>query len=214
MAFPKQLLAEHEKVVFDIRPHWIALVPSVLWSLVFLALAILSYNFVYDIDGTYDWWEIGLTVILFAGWFFLSILPALRWQFTLFVLTSDRLITRSGIIAKHSKEIPLERINDVAFSQTVIERILGAGDLMVESAGERGQTRIENVRKPEEVQLMIYKESEANSSRTVHGQFQSLGGSAQASIPEHIEALARLKDQGVISPEEFETKKAELLKRL
>src|ERR671915_1500639 len=102
-------------------------------------------------------------------------------------LIFDRLITRSGIIAKHSKEIPLERINDVAFTQTVLERVLGAGDLMVESAGERGQTRIENVRKPEQVQLMIYKETEANSTRLGAGQFQSLGGSLQASIPDQIE---------------------------
>lgn len=214
MGFPKQLLAEHEKLVFDLRPHWVALVPSVLWSLLILGLAILAGMFVYNDNNKYDWWEWAITIALSLGWLVFAVLPAVRWQFTRFVLTSDRLITRAGIIAKHSKEIPLERINDVAFSQSMLDRALGAGDLMIESAGERGQNRIDNVRKPEQVQLMIYKETESNSSRAVSGQFQSLGGSLQSSIPEQIEALARLKEQGVISTDEFETKKADLLGRM
>ena len=86
----------------------------------------------------------------------------------------------------------------------------GTGDLLVESAGERGQTRIENVRKPEQVQLMIYTETEDNNNRMMRPGTQG----ATPSIPEQIEALARLKDQGVLSETEFETKKQELLKRL
>jgi uncharacterized membrane protein YdbT with pleckstrin-like domain len=128
----------------------------------------------------------------------------------MFVLTSDRLITRSGIIAKHSKEIPLERINDVSFNQTVVERALGAGDLLVESAGERGQTRISNVRKPEQVQLMIYKETEANNNRMM----RPPDARREWSVPEQIEALARLKEQGVLSDLEFEEKKRDLLNRM
>lgn len=211
MTFPKKLLADHEKLVFELRPHWISLVPSALWSVTFLFLSILAYRYVYDIDAKYQWWEIVVTVFLFGSWYALAALPGLRWYFTLFVLTSDRLITRRGVIAKHSKEIPLERINDVAFSQTILERVLGAGDLMVESAGERGQERIENVRKPEQVQLMIYKEAEANNNRMLR---PPAAAPREAGIPEQIEALARLRDQGVLSETEFDAKKQDLLKRL
>jgi uncharacterized membrane protein YdbT with pleckstrin-like domain len=142
------------------------------------------------------------------------VLPgALRWYFTLFVLTSDRLITRTGIFAKSSKEIPLERINDVSFNQSVLERLFGAGDLLVESAGERGQTRITNVRKPEQVQLMIYRTSEDNSNRMMRGGHSPATESGE-SIPEQIEALARLKEQGVITDNEFQEKKRDLLDRM
>lgn len=213
MSFPKSLLAEHESVIFELKPHWIALVPSVLWSILFLAAALLASNLVYNGNGDYEWWEILITVGLLGGWLLLSVLPYLRWQFTFFVLTSDRLITREGIVAKHSKEIPLERINDVAFSQSVLERFLGAGDLMVESAGERGQTRISNVRKPEQVQLMIYKGSEANNDRMMRPSATASAGAA-ATIPEQIEALARLRKQGVLDEAEFQAKKRELLDRL
>ena len=130
----------------------------------------------------------------------------------MFVLTTDRLITRTGIIAKRSKEIPLERINDVAFSQSVFERLVGAGDLLIESAGERGQERITNVRDPEQVQLQIYKVAEENSNRMMRGGAAS--SSTSASIPDQIEALSRLREQGVLSEEEFQAKKQDLLNRL
>jgi uncharacterized membrane protein YdbT with pleckstrin-like domain len=128
----------------------------------------------------------------------------------MFVLTTDRLITRQGIVAKSSKEIPLESINDVAFNQSVVERLLGAGDLLIESAGTRGQNLISNVRHPEQVQLAIFKEIESNTART----FRPTPSEPADDIPGQIEALARLKDRGDITAQEFEAKKAELLKRL
>jgi uncharacterized membrane protein YdbT with pleckstrin-like domain len=210
MPFPKQLLADHEKVIFDLKPHWIAVLPSVLWTIALLVVLFLGYRAVDGIvDGDASGGKMVVGIIVTIAWFFLALLPFLRWQFTMFVLTSDRLITRTGIIAKHSKEIPLERINDVTFSQSIIERLVGAGDLMMESAGERGQTKISNVRRPEQVQLMIYKETEENSNRMMRG-----GAPVGSSIPDQIAALARLKEQGVLTEAEFEAKKQELLKRL
>jgi uncharacterized membrane protein YdbT with pleckstrin-like domain len=217
MPFPKHLLADHEKLVFDLKPHWVAAVPSVLWTIGILAFWIIGYR-VADGQlngGARDFAQNAVAVIALVAFVFLALIPFLRWRFTMFVLTSDRLITRTGIIAKHSKEIPLERINDVTFTQSVIERMLGAGDLLLESAGERGQTRIGNVRKPEQVQLMIYKETEANNLRMMRPDGPTTPATPAApTIPEQIAALARLKDQGVLSETEFESKKQELLKRL
>jgi uncharacterized membrane protein YdbT with pleckstrin-like domain len=209
MAFPKELLADHETIVFDLKPHFVALLPSFFWTIVAGAAILLGYTYT---DGTV---AMVIGIIAVIGWIILAIPPALRWQFTLFVLTTDRLITRSGVFAKRSKEIPLERINDVAFHQTLIERILGAGDLLIESAGETGQNRIYNVRNPEQVQLAIYKESEKNQNRMYSG-IGAGGREAQreTTIPEQIEALAPLNQQGILTDVEFEEKKQELLKRL
>jgi uncharacterized membrane protein YdbT with pleckstrin-like domain len=219
MAFPRNLLAEHEKLIFDLKPHWVALVPSVLWTIAAIAGLFLGYRGaeeIFDEDDTTAKMVVGAVVTI--AWYLLAVLPALRWRFTMFVLTTDRLITRHGIIAKHSREIPLERINDVAFSQTVLERALGAGDLLIESAGERGQTTISDVRKPEQVQLMIYKQTEANSTRIVTGQvgeaMAAQAGGREPSVTEQLEDLGRLRKDGVLTEEEFQAKKAELLKRL
>lgn len=209
MHFPRELLAENERLIFDLRPHWLALIGPAFWTLLTLVAIVWADNVIPDS------WEpngaIILKVVIFIGWFVLAVIPFLRWRFTMFVLTSDRLITRHGIIAKHSKEIPLERINDVAFSQGVLERIFGAGDLMIESAGETGQNRITNVRRPEQVQLAIFKESEENSNRMMRG---GRPIEAPPDVTQQLEALARLKDQGVLSDQEFESKKQDLLRRL
>jgi uncharacterized membrane protein YdbT with pleckstrin-like domain len=210
MGFPRELLADHEDLRFELRPHWLALAGPVFWTIVSLVLLFVGSR-LFD-DKT---WENTATLLLSAAvvvlWIVLAVVPFLQWRFTLFVLTSDRLITRMGIIAKRSKEIPLERINDVAFSQSIFERLVGAGDLLIESAGERGQERIANVRNPEQVQLAIYKEAEENSNRMMRG---GRASSPDPSVPEQIEALARLRDQGVLSAEEFDAKKKDLLDRL
>lgn len=211
VGFPRKLLAEHENLVLDLKPHWVALLPPILWSIVLLVALFLGYRGVDAIvDGNPAGGKAIVGGLVLLTWIFLAVIPFLRWRFTMFVLTTDRLITRGGIIAKHSKEIPLESVNDVAFNQSVIERLVGAGDLMIESAGTRGQNRIENVRNPEQVQLAIFKEIESNTARTM----QPRAAAPAKDIPSQIEALARLRDQGALTREEFETKKAELLKRL
>jgi uncharacterized membrane protein YdbT with pleckstrin-like domain len=212
MAFPKRLLADHERLVLDLRPHWVALVAPIAWIL--LAIAVYG-TYVVGADragpGAVEWIVIGLALLLIV---WKGVHPIIEWATINFVLTSDRLITRSGIIAKQSKEIPLERINDVTFNQSILERMVGSGDLMIESAGERGQNRISNVRNPEQVQLTIYKEVEENNNRMMRPQGAPAAAPSGDSVTDQLEALGRLKQQGVITDMEFETKKQELLKRL
>lgn len=213
MAFPKHLLADHEKLVFDLKPHWVAILPSALWTIALIVVWVLGYRLAKNVFDDPSVAQNVVAAVVLIAFVWLAVIPFLRWRFTFFVLTTDRLITRSGIVAKHSKEIPLERINDVTFNQSVIERAVGAGDLLVESAGERGQTKISNVRSPEQVQLRIYREVEENSNRMMRGG-QPFPTPSGDSIPQQIEALARLRDQGVLSEGEFEAKKQELLRRL
>jgi uncharacterized membrane protein YdbT with pleckstrin-like domain len=208
MGFPEDALSDRETLIFNLKQHWIALMPSFLWTLVAIAVAVVGGA---KTDGKVR------TILLLAalvGWLILAVPKYLQWMFTRFVLTSDRLITRRGVIAKHSKEIPLERINDVAFSQGIFDRMIGAGSLMIESAGERGQEQITHVRHPERVQKTIYEESEKNQDRMMQPRTAAAPAPTQETIPQQIEALSRLKDQGVINDTEFESKKQELLKRL
>ena len=208
MAFPRALLAEHERIVFELRPHWVAVVPALLWAAL-IVLAWVTLGARIDSGPALLAVSAGALIALLL----LSAVPLLKWSKTLFVLTTDRLITRRGVIARAATEIPLERINDVAFAQSALERLVGAGDLLIESAGERGQTRITNVKKPEQVQLRIYQATEENGNRMMRSG-QPFPTPEADSIPEQIEALSRLKTQGVISEVEFENKKRELLGRM
>jgi uncharacterized membrane protein YdbT with pleckstrin-like domain len=148
----------------------------------------------------------------------------LRWATTHFVLTTERLIFRSGVVAKFGREIPLERINDVTFSQSLLERLVGVGDLLLESAGEHGQSRFSDIRDPEAVQLEIYRQMEANDRRRAgyattqpHPAVADRTPSPPTRSPtplDDLERLANLRDRGAITEEEFQRMKRELLDRI
>ena len=155
----------------------------------------------------------GIVVLGFLGWFALRYS---RWITTNFVVTTDRLIYRHGVLAKHGIEIPLDRVNTVFFRQSIFERIVGSGDLVIESASETGRQAFSNVRNPSAVQNEIYRQIEANENR----KFDRVGESVAAvddrepSIPAQIRELDELRKQGLVSEDEFAAKKRQLLDRM
>ena len=208
MAFPRKLLNDGEEIVLDLRPHWIYMVQPVLAIFGAIILGII----VLDLDIDFTKIPAAVVVLGCLAWFGIRYM---KWSSTNFVVTSDRVIHRVGVISKHGIEIPLDRINTVFFHQSVFERLIGAGDLGIESAGERGSETFEDVRKPAIVQNEIYRQMEAASNRIYGGgrgaaPTQQTGGS----IPEQIEKLDELRRKGVISEQEFAAKKADLLNRM
>ena len=195
MKYPTRLLSSEEEVVLAFRPHWMAIVlPSLITILSVAAIIAVAVS----VDSPEVWYAIGGIVLL---WLVVALPRWIKWWFTHHVVTNERLIVRRGFVARQGKEIPLEVINDVAFSQNVIERILHSGDLLIESAGEQGQSRYTDIPDPEGVQATIYKLREA---RTL-----SLQG--QASAVEQLDMLAQLHQRGVITDEELAEKKQKLL---
>jgi uncharacterized membrane protein YdbT with pleckstrin-like domain len=211
MPFPTRLLADHERLVLDIRPHWIALVlPVVAIALILVAEILVIANFSPSLPGWILWAAILIGIGLFAAFPFRAFL---NWLTAHFVVTSDRVIHRSGWIAKQSMEIALERVNDVRFNQSVLERVVGAGDLRIESGGEYGQNHFRDIRDPERVQKLIYEMAEENERR-----MRSAPAAAEPDGDEdpldQLEQLARLKEQGHITPDEYEIQKRRLLGRM
>jgi uncharacterized membrane protein YdbT with pleckstrin-like domain len=213
--FPPKLLNDGEEIVLDLRPHWLFMALS---SGVFLAVVILGGLLAlrWGLDGTLNTIVdslAGIALVVSLAWVGLTYA---RWVTTMFVLTTDRILSRHGVISKSGTDIPLERVNTVFFSQGVLERMVGAGDLTVESAGERGTNTFSNIRKPNVVQKEIYTQIEANENR----KFDRMRGpaaapvAAEASIPEQIDQLSELHQRGVLSDAEFARKKAELLDRM
>lgn len=202
MAFPRRLLNDEEEVVADLRPHWsvFALAAAVLMAALALLIGLAS-------AGAPDLLQLAAAAltVLALGRFALRYA---RWATTNFVVTSDRLIHRSGVLAKEGIEIPLERVNTVFFRQSVLERVLRSGDLVVESGGERGRQSFSDIPRPSAVQNEIYRQIEGNQERMFSG--RSAGG---LSVVEQLERLDALCRRGVISQAEFATKKAELLER-
>jgi uncharacterized membrane protein YdbT with pleckstrin-like domain len=214
MGFPEDSINPHEKLVLDLHPHWWFMAKSV--ALLVVALVLGSWILI----SKYDWANFPAGIIMFvaAGW---VALRYVQWTNTHFVLTTDRLIYRSGVITRSGVEIPLERVNTIFFSQGIFERLLGLGDLEIESASQDGAQRFNDIRHPSKVQNEIYVQMENNENRkfdriSAPNPANPPGAPAAAapSIHEQINQLAALRDQGHLTEEEFQAKKTELLGRM
>jgi uncharacterized membrane protein YdbT with pleckstrin-like domain len=222
VAFPPKLLHRNESIVLDLRPHiWYLFEPfaAVVGALVVVGLV---FWFLGDNSGFFvDVLQFGGGIVLLAClvWFGIRYL---KWRNINFVVTTDRLIYRSGVISKTGVEIPLEKINTVLFHQGVFERMIGAGDLTIESASERGTQRFTDIRKPSAVQNEIYHQMEENEHRAADRIGAKVAQATQASaaprgessVTEQIQELDALRRQGLITDQEFAAKKAELLQRM
>jgi len=82
--------------------------------------------------------------------------PVLRWKTTTYELTTARLRLREGIVSRTGRDIPLARISDVSFSRSLLDRLLGAGRLLVESPGEHGQIVLSDIPSVERVQAILF----------------------------------------------------------
>lgn len=204
MGYPERLLSEGESIVRQFRPHWRMLALPAGWTVLFGAVIVLAWVLMPDSPewlGIVSWVITGAALI---AWIRLALYPFISWWFTWYVLTSERLISRSGIFARKGLEIPLERINDVQFSQNILERMLRSGDLLVESAGELGQSRFSDIPAPEQFQSLLYSIREDRA--------KVLSGTAAApSAVGDLERLARLFKDGLVTQDEYEAQKRKLL---
>jgi uncharacterized membrane protein YdbT with pleckstrin-like domain len=83
--------------------------------------------------------------------------PVLIWKTTTYELTSGRLRVREGIISRRGRDIPLTRISDLSFTRSLLDRLVGAGRLVVESAGEHGQIVLTDIPQVERVQAILFE---------------------------------------------------------
>lgn len=204
MPFSPKLLNDGEEILLDLHPHWWYLAGPVAVVVVVLVGTMAAVVAGIPADGQL---ALAAVVIVALAWL---LLRYARWYTTDFVLTTDRIIHRTGLIAKRGREIPLDHINDIGFDQTVFGRIIGAGSLSIESAGQRGQELFVDLPKPSRIQNEIYRQIEGGKTRRA----ERTAGRRDLSIPEQIEKLDELRRRGVLSEAEFEASKADLLNRL
>jgi uncharacterized membrane protein YdbT with pleckstrin-like domain len=151
VALSRKLLNEDERVVVSTRTHVKALLLPALWLILLAGVAGYASSFA---DGS--------SVVLLVIWglalalaLWLVVLPFLRWLTTTYTVTDRRLITRTGILSRRGHDIPITRINDVAYEHGLLDRILGCGTLVVSDASERGQVRLPDIPDVERVHLQL-----------------------------------------------------------
>jgi uncharacterized membrane protein YdbT with pleckstrin-like domain len=150
VAISPKLLTDGETVVVDTRTHPKALILPFVILVVLLAAAIFLDRKTGNGTVSLGEWVVALLVF---GWFVLR--PFLDWLTSTYTITTKRLITREGLIARRGHDIPLFRISDVAYDQGVLDRMLGCGTLVISDASTHGSVRLHDIPHVEQVQRQL-----------------------------------------------------------
>jgi uncharacterized membrane protein YdbT with pleckstrin-like domain len=207
VGFPRKYLNEGEEIVLDLRPHWFFFAGPVV---ALVASAVAASLVGANLDGRPRGLLLVPSVALVLASLVWVVVRYAQWATTAFVVTTDRLVHRHGVLSKSGREIPLERLNDISFHQSLFQRLLGAGDVLIESAGERGQQSFASFPHPERTQNVIHRQIELAQARDA----DRMAGRRELSPLEQLDKLDDLRRRGVISEAEFEVKKAKLLDRM
>jgi uncharacterized membrane protein YdbT with pleckstrin-like domain len=148
------------------------------------------------------------------------------WKTTRFAITDQRVAYQSGIIQRRGVSIPLNRVNNVNFTQSFIARALNNGVVTIESAGETGDSVFENIPDPENVRTLIFQQVEADEQADSDRNAASLAKAMQQQVPppaapaagpsaqERLKALDDLRAQGLVNDAEYDLKRKQILEEL
>jgi membrane protein YdbS with pleckstrin-like domain len=197
----RRRLNQGEEVVLETHPHWWYLTGTV-----FAVVAVIAGAAAGAIEHAPSWagWLSLAALALSLGWL---LVRYGKWRTTRLIVTNRRLIERRGFFGRRGREIPLMALSDVSYHQTLFERLIGAGTVVLESAGRDSRETFPDLPHPGHIHDEIYNQIDA-ARRSYYG------GAQAPSIPEQIDQLDQLRQRGVISDAEFEQKKSQLLNRL
>jgi len=150
MGISKSLLSDGEYVVLSVRAHRKAIIwPGVVLVVVvgcLIGVLMLKPNSAVAAAAAV------VSVPVLITW---SLIPFLAWMSSTYTVTNRRLITRHGVLTRTGRDIPLFRINDVAYEMGLMDRLLGCGTLIISDASENAGVVLPDIPHVEQVQLQI-----------------------------------------------------------
>jgi len=159
----RKLLNEGEEIVLSTRTHVKALLlPAVVLIIIAGLGGYLSSLPSGDNAGV---WRLVLWVIALALIIWFVVVPFLNWLLTTYTFTSRRLITRTGILTRRGHDIPMNRISDIAYEKSLIDRMFGCGTLIVSDASELGRVELRDIPQVERAQLVVSQELHQRADR-------------------------------------------------
>ncbi len=205
-------LKKDEKLMIIIRQHWIKLaLPVFAWFLLVIVLLLLKwFSF-----------STGLIIVLIA-----AIYPAyeyISWKYNLWAVTSMRVVDESGYFSRHSKESPLDKINNVEYDQSIWGRLLGFGNVDIQTAAEMGETTYNLIHHPKLLKDTITHAQEEYKKTQISNQASQLAEAiaktnpvSQAQVPQsmigdELHKLFELMQKGAITQEEYIAQKNRLM---
>jgi len=200
VSWPAHVLCDNEEVGLCVRPHWIYLVGPVAATVA--AIAACCGLIVARVATVWHWVALGALVVALV-WL---LGRYANWSTTRLAVTNLRVMERKGLFTQTVREIPIWSITNFEHRRGLLRRLVGAGDLLLQSGGAQSAELFSDLPHPDVISAEIY--------RQVSSLRQQSAGPAPTSIPAQIDQLDYLRRRGVLSEEEFQAKKAQLLGRL
>jgi uncharacterized membrane protein YdbT with pleckstrin-like domain len=213
-------LIEGEEVVFSTTKHWAAPLADSKWAILMIIGAFaLGWFEPARTDGLVGF--IGrimelLRLGLFFGGVGWIVYNIVAWRTAELRITNLRVLGQQGLVRSRSTDTLLSSIADVRSRASAVGRMLGYGDVQIFSAsGEAGADAFTTIRNAEQAKKVIFEQKTRREAAGMPSPAPAATAPAtQSDAMATLESLGRLRDTGVITAEEFEAKKAELLTRI
>lgn len=237
MAYIDELLGRSEHVLYVARQHVILLASLIFAKVILIGVVIAAGVISYEAFSTNTKKLMGLTtaseLILLCGSLISLILllsifnDFLRWNAEQYIITDRRVIQVRGVFSKTVIDSSLDRIHNIAMSQSWLGRIFHYGTIDIETAADDDAGAMHQVSHPMEFKRAILEakhnadrgygyledpQQTADSNSSMPLEFYPHNG--QSDIQRTLEDLASLRDRGILSTDEFEAKKREILSRI
>jgi uncharacterized membrane protein YdbT with pleckstrin-like domain len=199
----KTTLKKEEKIILEVRKHWLTLAIPLLISFVLFVAGILIHGLGLILSG------VGMLIIAYK---------IVDWHNNLWAVTNLRIVDEKGVLTSNSKESPLEKINNVSYHQSFWGKIFGFGSVQIQTAAEIGATTVNMLEKPKLLKDTITQMQEEYKQMQITRQAKEMANaivSAQNNddnVAEELEKLFSLKQKGAISDEEYASLKTKILK--
>ncbi len=206
-SYLEKLLSEREKIILVTRQHWFLLASAIFFEITAIMI-------IFAATVTAALFFPAFALLIAAAGFLCMVIPLismirdiLLWSSHQFLVTNRRVMQISGVINKSITDSSLEKVNDVKMEQTALGRIFGYGDIEILTASELGVNVFKRIDNP-----MGFKQAMINAKEKLeHGNSEPV---FHEGIPQLIAQLETLRQQGIITNDEFQTKKAELLSKI
>ncbi len=209
------LLGTNEKILLECRQHWFVFVRNIFVEgiAIFSIILLVSSILLFWAPGTNNSWVIfGYLLILFP--IISLVFDFFQWWNRKYIITDFRVIQISGIINKDVIDSALEKINDVKLTQSFFGRIFNFGTIEILTASEIGINKIRTLGSPIRFKTTMINAKEDMDRDDDHPRHGGAAPKLANDIPSLISQLDNLRQQGILTPEEFQLKKEELLKRM
>jgi membrane protein YdbS with pleckstrin-like domain len=218
MGYAEKQLVAGEEIIYRARYHWIFYRRAIEFALLSAVLAAAALKLAPREEG------VGLRSI--AGWSAVALfaVAVVTFAFLLirayadeFVVTDRRVLHKIGFFSHETRQCPLARVQDITVNQSVWGRLLGYGDLFIETASEAGQMIFPAIVAPEKLRTAIWTHVGTGGMTATPGPAATGGAAAAnrgATAEERFAKLQELKTKGLVTPEEFEQKRREIVRDL